>query len=258
MKMPQNDTPLMQVTDIPIALGILSRFPVEVSQEAAQKRAASAAWAYPIAGAAIGFAAVLAGWAAMAFGLPNVAVAGVVLATLIMVTGAMHEDGLADTFDGLWGGHTRERRLEIMKDSHVGAYGVLALAVSGLVRFGLILSLIASGHLWAIIATCAMSRAPMALLMAKMEPARSMGLSHSVGRPRLETALLAVLIALLIGFLFLGGTILHGVLLAAIAVGALAWIAEKKIGGQTGDILGTSQQLTEIAFLAAVVSALPA
>lgn len=256
--MPQNDTPLLQATDILIAIGILSRFPVEVNLEAAQKRAAAAVWAYPIAGAAIGFAAVLAGWVAMAFGLPDVAVTGVVLATLIMVTGAMHEDGLADTFDGFWGGYTRERRLEIMKDSHVGAYGVLALAVSGLVRFGLILSLVAAGHLWALIAISAASRAPMTLLMAKMDAARSTGLSHSVGHPRIETALLAILIALLIGVLFLGGTVLHGVLLTLIAVGALAWIAIQKIGGQTGDILGASQQFSEIAFLAAVVSALPA
>lgn len=255
--MPQNDTSLIQTSDISIALGVLSRFPVEVNQEAARDRAAAATWAYPIAGAAIGFAAVLAGWIATALGLPDLAITGVVLATLIMISGAMHEDGLADTFDGLWGGFDRQRRLEIMKDSHIGAYGVLALVLSVLTRFGLILSLVVAGNLWVVIAISAASRAPMVFLMSKMSAARPDGLSHSVGRPRIETALLAALLALLIGFFFLGGTILHGILLTAIGVAGLAWVAEKKIGGQTGDILGASQQISEIAFLAAVVAALP-
>ncbi|WP_380054148.1 adenosylcobinamide-GDP ribazoletransferase [Falsihalocynthiibacter sp. SS001] len=254
--MPQNDTHLALASDIPAALGLLSRLPVKVNQEAAQQRGAAAAWAYPIAGAIIGFVAVLAGWLSMFLGLPDIAVAGITLATLVMVTGAMHEDGLADTFDGLWGGYTVERRLEIMKDSSIGAYGVVALALSIAVRFGLIYAIVRDGNLIALVGIAALSRAPMVVLMAKMENARKSGLSRSVGRPRIETALLAVLVALTIGFVVLWGTILHGVLIAAIAVFALGIVAQHKIHGQTGDILGASQQFSEIAFLAATVTAL--
>lgn len=252
--MPKNDTPLAHASDIPFAIGILSRLPIKVNQEAALKRGAAAAWAYPIVGAIVGFLGALTGWSALLLGLPNIVVAAVVLVTLIMTSGAMHEDGLADTFDGFWGGYTVERRLEIMKDSSIGTYGVLALVLSVLLRFSLILYLINVGALWTLVAVGALSRASIAVLMAKMKPARQVGLSHSVGRPRIETALLGVLIAVFIGFVIIGGTILHGVFLAGLAVGALAYVAQNKIGGQTGDVLGASQQLSEIAFLAAIVA----
>lgn len=256
--MSKSDVPLVLASDIPASLGVLSRIPVKVNQEAAQSRGASAAWAYPIVGAIIGLAAVIAGSISLFLGLPDILISAVLLTTLIMLSGAMHEDGLADTFDGLWGGFTRERRLEIMKDSHIGAYGVLALSVSVLTRFGLILALVQHGHIWALIAVGALSRVPMVLLIARLPPARDFGLSHSVGQPRIETALIAALIGLAIGFVLIGGSMLHGVVLASLAVGALAYVALKKIDGQTGDILGASQQLSEIAFLAACVAAIPA
>ena len=252
--MPENHTSIAHVSDIPFALGILSRLPVKVNQEAALERGAASAWAYPLAGAVIGFLGALSGWVTALLGLPNIAVAAVALVTLIMTSGAMHEDGLADTFDGFWGGYTTERRLEIMKDSAVGTYGVLALVVSVLLRFGLILIITNAENLWALIAVGALSRAPMAILMAKMEPARNNGLSNGVGRPRIETALLGGLVAVVIGFVFIGGALMHGVFLTGLAVGALVYVAQQKIGGQTGDVLGASQQFAEIAFLAAIVA----
>lgn len=256
--MPNRNAPLILATDIPASLGILSRIPVKVNQEASSKRGAASSWAFPIAGAVIGLISVIAGWASMLLEVPDIATAAIILTTLIMVSGAMHEDGLADTFDGLWGGFTPERRLEIMKDSHIGAYGVLALTVSVLTRFGLILALVQQGQIWMIIAVAALSRAPMVFVMSKLPPARDFGLSRTVGQPRIETALLAILIALTFGFAMLGGVILHGILLTGISVGALAFVAKRKIGGQTGDILGAAQQLSEIAFLAACVAAVSA
>lgn len=255
--MHQNDTTLARTSDISAALGLLSRLPIKVNKEDAQSRGAAAAWAYPIAGAIIGFIAAIAGWLSILLNLPDIAVAGVILATMIALSGAMHEDGLADTFDGLWGGYMVERRLEIMKDSSIGAYGVIALVLSLLVRLGLIYTLVEFGYIWFIVAIAALSRAPMVLIMAQMEHARTDGLSQDVGRPSIETALLACFCALAIGFVILGGAILHGTVLAAIFCVALAIIAQNKINGQTGDILGASQQFAEIAFLAAAVAALP-
>jgi adenosylcobinamide-GDP ribazoletransferase len=254
--MPRDDTPLALVSDVTAALGLLSRLPVEVNHQAAQARSAASAWAYPIVGLILGALAVFAGLIAQLLGMPDLGIAAIILTTLIMLTGAMHEDGLADTADGFWGGYTQERRLEIMKDSHLGTYGTLALMISVLLRFGLIFMLVSQGSAWVLLAICALSRAPMVLIMSRMPAARRDGLSQQVGRPRIETALLAALIALCIGFVLMGGALVHGVLLAGLAVAGLAYCALNKIGGQTGDILGASQQLTEIAFLAAAVSAI--
>ena len=111
--------------DLRLALGLLTRLPLPSTPDMA--RGAQAAWAWPLAGLAPAALAALAMALGSALGvLPGVA-AALGLAVSVMVTGAMHEDGLADTADGLWGGWTPERRLEIMKDSRIGAYGVIAL-----------------------------------------------------------------------------------------------------------------------------------
>ena len=69
-------------------------------------------------------------WVCTKLNLSDGITAGIILGALIILTGAMHEDGLADTFDGLWGGLDITKRLKIMRDSHIGVYGVLALIVA--------------------------------------------------------------------------------------------------------------------------------
>ena len=138
-----------------------------------------------------------------------------------------------------------------MKDSRIGTYGVLALGLSLLLRWSALTQLIQSGWLLPpLIATGALSRAIMVLLMAKMPNARSSGLAASAGRPRAETALLALILALVIGLFATGSALLPAIFWAALTMPALAAAAMSRIGGQTGDILGASQQVTEIATLA--------
>ena len=130
-----------QFRDLPLALSLLSRLPVPVDHSRAGERAATAAWAYPLVGA--GLAGLTGGlaWALSAAGLPPGPAAGLVLVAQVMLTGALHEDGLADSADGLWGGWERERRLEIMRDSRIGAYGVLALGLSLLLRWACLVAM---------------------------------------------------------------------------------------------------------------------
>ena len=124
-------SPIVSLGDITAALGLLSRLPVRVDTSRATARGAQAAWAYPIAGLILAALACAIAQIALMLGVPAPLTAGLALASLVIMTGAMHEDGLADSTDGLWGGWDKDRRLAIMKDSHIGAYGVIACPISG-------------------------------------------------------------------------------------------------------------------------------
>lgn len=239
--------------DIRTALALLSRLPVPNGAS----RGAQAAWAYPLAGVVIGLIAGLIGVIALWFGLPAPLAALFALAAQVIVTGAMHEDGLADSVDGLWGGWSRARRLEIMQDSHIGAFGVIALILSLAARWAALWLLFAVGGataLAAIVTAAAVSRAAMPAVMWALPNARGAGLSKGVGRPNMRTCGLAAGIAAGVA-LFLTGWSVFGLLIwAALATILVGWIAKNKIGGQTGDILGAVQQVAEIAVLLSIIA----
>ncbi|HBZ43095.1 MAG TPA: adenosylcobinamide-GDP ribazoletransferase [Maritimibacter sp.] len=250
--MPRTD-PLITPGDIPAALALLTRFPVPANAP----RGAQSAWAWPLAGAVTGLAAALVGWAAIALGLPLPLAALLIVATEIVLTGGLHEDGLADVADGFWGGTTKDRRLEIMKDSRVGSYGVIALVLSLGARWTALSAVLATGALFApVIAVALLSRAPMAVLMASLPNARGHGLSSHVGKPSQATATLGVLLAFALSLLMLGSTVLAPLFWVTILTIAVAALAKAKIGGQTGDVLGASQQIAQIAALFALAATL--
>lgn len=244
---------LVHVSDITEAIGLLTRLPVHPGPT----RGGAAAWAWPLAGVAVALLAGLVGYSALRLGVPPTLAAGLVLAAQIVLTGGLHEDGLADAADGLWGGHDPARRLEIMKDSRIGSYGVLALGLSMLLRWGGLSALMAQGWLFApLLAVALLSRAPMAVLASALPNARGRGLSSQVGRPDAFTATLGVALAILGALLLLGWPALAPVLWGALTSIALAALAKAKIGGQTGDILGATQQCAEIAALVSLTAAL--
>lgn len=252
--MPKNETSLLAPSDIATALGLLSRLPVPPAH---MDRAAAAAWAYPVAGLILGALAALAGAIAHGIGLPSPLTALIALGFLSIATGAMHEDGLADTADGLWGGWTRERRLEIMKDSHIGTYGVVALILSVAARWAaltLLYDIGAGAGAAALIVAATLSRATMPLLMARLPHARAGGLSHSVGSVPSRTAWLALGFAAGAALLLTGWSGLPAIGWALAAALAIGFIARSMIGGQTGDILGATQQTAEIAILFSLVA----
>ncbi|MGO4915728.1 adenosylcobinamide-GDP ribazoletransferase [Pseudogemmobacter sp. W21_MBD1_M6] len=253
--MAKHDTTLIAARDILAALGLLTRLPVPVDTEQAVTRGAAAAWAYPLAGVVVGAISAGVGAIALWCALPVPVAAACVLASSIIVTGAMHEDGLADSADGLWGGWDKERRLAIMKDSHIGTYGVLALVLGTLVRWSALGDILGSGHFIApLIASAALSRAPMVAVMALMTNARGAGLSAGVGRPSRKHAGIALALGAGISGLALGAPALLLTLCVLSAACGMALIAQAKIGGQTGDILGSVQQVSEIAALAALAA----
>jgi adenosylcobinamide-GDP ribazoletransferase len=237
--------------DLRLALGLLTRLPLPGTPDL--DRGAAAAWAWPVAGLVAALIGGVAIWLTSGLSAGVSAAAG--LAAMIMATGAMHEDGLADTADGLWGGWDRDRRLEIMKDSRIGAFGVIALSLSLLARWSLLVGLITSGIVMApLIAAAMMSRVPMIFMMALMDPARPGGLARQVGQPPLSVALIGGALALALALILSGGAAVWAMALALGLTLALAIIAQAKIGGQTGDILGTSQQISEIATLAVLAA----
>lgn len=247
-------TDLITAADIPAALGLLTRLPVPVPADALA-RGARAAWAWPLAGVAVAAPAGLAGALALALGLTPLLAAGLTVLAQVMLTGALHEDGLADSADGLWGGWTRERRLEIMKDSRSGAYGVIALALALILRVSALAALMeGEGWIWGLVAVAAASRAGMAGLAAALPSARPGGLSGRVGRPEPATAWTGIALALAVALAATGGAMIALAFWTGAALVVWGWIARARIGGQTGDILGAGQQVAEIAGLCVLVA----
>ncbi|WP_420011157.1 adenosylcobinamide-GDP ribazoletransferase [Tateyamaria sp.] len=251
METEKTDTgPASMLWDVPAALVLLTRLPVPALPSKAFADPARAVWAYPLVGLILALITGALISLSAALGLPAPIIAGLVLGVLILLTGAMHEDGLADSADGLWGGHDRARRLEIMKDSRIGAYGVLALiVVMGLRWMGL-----AEATWPAIVAALVLSRMMMPALMLALPHARSDGLSHSVGAPPRSSVLAGVFIGTVIAVACVGMAGVIALCIASLSTVAIGVIARRKIGGQTGDILGATQILTELSVLLSLVA----
>lgn len=245
----------IRAADFLLALVLLTRLPLPHLPKAAFKRQSSAVWAFPAAGLAVALPACLVASLALSLGLPHMVAAGLALAVQILLTGAMHEDGLADTADGFWGGFDTARRLEIMKDSQIGTYGVLALILGLGLRWTAFATLLEALGPWPLLALAALSRAAMPTLMYALPNARQAGLSHGVGRPGKNPVILGAGIALGISMPVLGPVALFCAALAMLAATlGMAAIARAKIRGQTGDTLGATQQICEIAGLLALLA----
>ncbi|MGV1013687.1 MAG: adenosylcobinamide-GDP ribazoletransferase [Methyloceanibacter sp.] len=238
-------------TDLKTGLAILTRFPLDHAETPSGVGVARAAWTFPLIGALIGAVAALIYWLGFTFGLHPFLAALLTVGTTLTLTGGFHEDGLADTADGFGGGRTRERKLEIMRDSGIGAYGVSALVLSILLRAGAIASL--ADPIWvapALIAAHTGARAMLPVFMWLVPPARQDGLSAEAGRPPLPGVIAAALIGLIVLGVSLGPVaVLINVLLLAVAAGLMAWLCMRQIGGQTGDVLGALEQIGEILIL---------
>ncbi|NAZ35480.1 adenosylcobinamide-GDP ribazoletransferase [Rubellimicrobium sp. CFH 75288] len=230
------------------ALALLTRLPVGRWHRA--PRGAAAAWAWPLAGAIVGGLAGASGWAALALGLPPGAAAALALGVGALLTGALHEDGLADCADGLGGGRDRTHALSIMADSRIGSFGAVALGLTLLLRWSLVASLLAGGAGWgALVAAGAISRWPMALLLWALPPARDGGLARGIGRPGTPTLVLGGALALGLGLLAAGPAAAAAMLAAGLWALIWTWRVRVRLGGQTGDACGAAQQGAEIAVL---------
>ena len=194
----------------------------------------------------VGAVAAFVYWASVRLNLPQFVAAALAVAASMLFTGCLHEDGLADTADG-FGGTTRAQALDIMRDARIGTFGVCALVVSFALRVGAITDLPkASLVAWALIGTHAAARAALPLFMRLVPPARPDGLSAQAGAPTARRAWAAALIGAAILWIALGAAAaLIAIVFMLIGVGVLALVSHRKLGGQTGDVLGTAEQVGE-------------
>jgi adenosylcobinamide-GDP ribazoletransferase len=253
------------------ALRFYSRLPVpHLAEEVGPKDEldfASTALAVPVAGAVIGALMALALGLAHALGLGAAVSAVAALACGVTVTGALHEDGIADVADGLLADTSVERRLEIMRDPRHGSFGVLALILVMLARFALLAEISAAGTAAtaaALIGAAALSRAASLMPLALLPPARQDGAGAAAGRLPVEAFGRAVMVgaALLLLFALIGGFgVPRGLLACVAALAAGYWLsvfAKARIGGQTGDVAGAAQILAELAvYLALAIGLRP-
>jgi adenosylcobinamide-GDP ribazoletransferase len=213
----------------------------------------------PFVGAGVGLAAGLVFAVVRGVSGPGWLAAALAVAASVLITRALHEDGLADTADGL-GPHGIEtsRRLEIMRDSRNGTFGVLALALSVLIKVACLAQFGGGTGLAVLIAAHAMSRAVLAYPLLAFSPVRNDGLGVMTGKPSDTDVWLAIGIGAVIAFVLLVGKGFFVAILAPLAVIAATWFAARwiagKIGGYTGDTLGAIEQKAELVFL--VVAAL--
>ena len=233
--------------DLRVALAFYTRIPVPGPRTVDGAALARAAWCAPIAGALIGALCGLAYWVAWRLNLPPFVCATLAIGAGLLITGCLHEDGLADMADGFGGGTTRERVLEIMHDGRIGAFGSCALAIVLVLRIGALADLpdqvLAA---WGLIGAHAASRAGLPLVMRLIPPARADGLAAEAGAPSGERAGVALLIGVVLLAIALGlRNALIAIVLIAIAAAVMGVIARRRIGGQTGDVLGAIEQVSE-------------
>nr|WP_246329552.1 adenosylcobinamide-GDP ribazoletransferase [Chthonobacter rhizosphaerae] len=210
----------------------------------------------PLAGAVIALPAAAATALLAATELPPLMAGALVVTAGLLATGALHEDGLADTADGLGAGGGPERRLAAMKDSRIGGFGAAALAMTLILRTAAVAALIPAGPLaagLAVLATGAASRIGLVALWHGLPSARPGGLADQAGRPERRAFVLAVGsgvgLAALAWPLAGADGVIAGLLLMGGGVLALGRYARRTLGGQTGDVLGAAQQVGEAAFL---------
>jgi adenosylcobinamide-GDP ribazoletransferase len=252
-----------RVGDLQSALAFATRLPLPAM--APSPPLVRALRMLPLVGAIVGTLGAVVFLLGTALGLQPALAAVVALAFQAWITGALHEDGLADFADGVGGGSSRERKLAIMRDSRLGTFGALTLVF---VVLGKVLALGEAGTVTgqlavtALITAGVLSRLAPVLLLHRLPPARLEGLSYRVGCPDRETATEAVVYALAItGLLGLAigdaGTLLLVLIGAVIGYWAVEAVSRRQLGGQTGDAAGAAQQVVELAVLLAFAAGNP-
>lgn len=241
------------------ALGFFTRLPVPSWVGHTSAALDRSARYFPAVGLLVGLIGALV-YIAAAWFWPKTLAVLLSMAATVLVTGAFHEDGLADTLDGLGGGWDKARILEIMKDSRIGSFGVTALVLALLSKF---MTLVELREAWlpaALIAGHGVSRLAATSLLATMAyvrddaQARAKPVATRLGRGDLAIAAAFALAGLL---LLPPGRTLIACVLAALVTAWMARLFRRRLGGYTGDCLGATQQVAEIAFYLGLVAGLP-
>jgi adenosylcobinamide-GDP ribazoletransferase len=245
-----NATQTISLNGLLRALGFLSRIPAPARayEHHARHVTADDVALFPVAALVIALPGAVVIW--LGAGSPPAVI--LALSLTIIMTGALHEDGLADCADGLFGGNDVERRLAIMKDSAIGTYGVLALVALFLLHTMALIQIamtspMAAGLIFLGAAAC--SRAIMVGHWWSLPNARNDGTANHAGQPRDRAAIIAIMLGLVLFIVLAAGSIgLFAALLSAtmaiLVAAGFGRLARGRIGGHTGDTIGACQQLT--------------
>jgi adenosylcobinamide-GDP ribazoletransferase len=236
--------------DFRTAVAFLTRLPMPHPDGAMPPNFVRAHRMFPVVGALIGAAVGLLCLGLRYAGVPDLAAAALALGGSAILTGALHEDGLADVADGFGGGRNLEAKLEIMRDSRLGTYGAVGLLVSFAAKLSALAAIPDSHVVPALIAAHALARGILPAMSMNLPYARKDGLARKAGQPDAAISAMAGGLALVIALLSLSWS---NALFAALAAGlcgvCMAWLAMQQIGGQTGDVLGGAEQVSETAIL---------
>ncbi len=240
------------------SLAFFSRLPVPRSDSRFDLEKSAAGW--PVAGLVLALGPAIVFLVARAVDFPVLVAAVMALALMAALTGAMHEDGLADTFDGFGGGDTAEAKLAIMRDSRLGTYGALALVFTLLTKLAALSAIGLRPGLaaLALVLAAVVSRSLALWHWHDTLPARAEGMAHAAGRPdlpALAVGMAAGAVAALVLLIAFGVGALLGVLMAAAGVGLFSSLSARQIGGHTGDTVGAAQQIAEALIFAGLAAA---
>lgn len=232
-----------RLAEAQLALMMLTRLPA--GRLTVAPALGASVWAFPLVGGVVGAISAVVLLAALGLGVAPGLAAGLALAAGVLVTGGLHEDGLADCADGFGGGRGRARKLEIMRDSRIGSYGALALVLCFGFRWqGLALLAADGGAVLALIALGIASRAGLGLALLLLPAARGDGMGKSAAGVSGAAAGVAVALGAA-ALLALGAP--AAILWIGLVQAGFGWLALRQIGGQTGDVLGALVILGEIA-----------
>lgn len=235
-----------------LAIQFLTRLPIPLGNAYSAERMATSVRYYPLVGALIG--ALCAAILLLSTFVFNTLIAVLFsVASGLLLTGAFHEDGLADTFDGIGGGQNKAKALEIMRDSRLGTYGSAALILVLALKVAALASLPVGAIAFALIAGHALSRCSAVIVIATSRYVRDEG----TGKPVSEGISLRGLIFAMVTAAIAATPLMTetaptgfgvGILGLVVAHFAIRLFFERKLGGYTGDTLGAVQQISEIGF----------
>jgi len=227
-----------ECTKILLALQFLTRVPIPSRVPYSDELFANTPRYYPLVGVMIGLLCAIVFLIATYLFNTDLAVV-LMMVFSVLLTGAFHEDGLADTFDGVGGGLTRDKALHIMKDSRIGTYGTLALLMVLLLKFTALSALHAQAIVIGLI----------------RDHGTGKPVANGIGQSSLIIALITGIACLVLTIFFLGIPVMvYGLVGLAIGHGLMRWVYAKKLGGYTGDTLGAVQQVSEVGFYLGLVA----
>ncbi len=254
------ETSTSLITDTARALGFLSRLPVPDRYfDGSGHDMAGTARTFALAGALLALPSALLLACLVALDAPPLLAAVLSVGLLIALTGALHEDGLADTADAIAMARDRQKALAIMHDSHIGVFAVLALVLTLMIRVTALAAILTGSSVlagpFAVIAVAAISRAAMVWHWWMLPAARSDGVASAAGRPTGPAMATAIVSAILVALVCLPAVLGFTATMAALAVTFVSGLVftrrvRIRLGGHTGDTIGATQQITEAACLA--------